>query len=146
MDNAAELFSRLADYQPALLALTILCLAVLAQSTLAGVLGFGKSGERPGHPLQGGHGDLSFRAIRTYANSTENLPAFAITVILAIIVGVTPTWVNWLAAIHVALRLVYWVIYTGGIGAAANGPRTIVYVMGLLANVVLAVRTLVAFF
>ena len=144
MDKLTELIPPLTEYHPALLALTILCLAVLVQALLAGVLGLGRSDEEPGKPLKGAHDDLSFRILRTYANSTENLSAFAIIVFLSIIVGVGPGLVNWLAGIHVALRLVYWVVYYSGVGKVAGGARTITYASGLFANLILAGATLVA--
>ncbi len=145
MDNLNEVTLQLAAYHPALLALAILCLAVLIQSFLAGVIGLGKSGEEPGKPLRGGHEDFSFRTLRTYGNSVENLPAFGITVLLAIIAGVAASLVNWLAAIHVLIRLVYWAIYYVGVGKVAGGPRTMAYAAGLIANLILAVLTARAF-
>lgn len=136
--------SEIAAYYPALLTLAILCLAVLAQSFLAGVIGLGKSDEEPGMPLKGGHKDLSFRTLRTYGNSVENLPVFVATLLLALIAGVAPIWVNSLAIIHVGFRLVYWIVYYSGVGKVGGGPRTIVYVLGLLANLVLAGMVLFA--
>ena len=144
VDNLSGVLPQLAAYQPALLAVAVLCLAVLVQGLLAGVIGLGRSDEEPGKPLKGNHADFTFRTLRTYANSVENLPAFAITVMLAIAAGAAASVVNWLVAIHVGLRLVYWLIYYAGTGKVANGPRTIVYAMGLFANIVLAVVTLAA--
>lgn len=145
MDNLYEVFPQLLDYRPALLALTILCLAVLAQSFLAGVIGLGKSGEEPGKPLKGGHRDFSFRTLRTYANSVENLAVFGLIVFLAIISGANTSWVNWLVGGHVAIRLAYWAVYYSGVGKVAGGPRTMLYVAGWFANLALAVVTLLAF-
>lgn len=144
MDNVNEILPQLAAYHTALLALAILCLAVLVQSVIAGAIGLGKSDEEPGLPLKGNHKNFSFRTLRTYGNSVENLPAFAIVLFLAIIAGVTPSWVNWLAGINVALRLLYWAIYYSGVGKVANGPRTIVYASGWFANLILAGATLQA--
>ncbi len=145
MDNLYEMFPPLMAYQPALLALTILCLAVLVQSFLAGVIGLGKSDEEPGRPLKGGHGDFSFRTLRTYANSVENLAVFGLIVLLAMFAGASASWVNWLVGSHVAFRLAYWAVYYSGAGKIAGGPRTILYVLGWFANLVLAVVTLFAF-
>ncbi len=134
MDKLDDIIPLITAYQPALVALIILCLAVLIQSFLAGILGLGKSDEEPGKPLKGTHNDLSFRILRTYANSTENLSMFGLTVFLAIVAGVSPAWVNWLAGVHVVIRLLYWAIYYSGIGKVAGGPRTMAYASGLLAN------------
>jgi len=142
MNNLIEALPQLTPYHTALVAFTILCLAVLIQSFIAGVFGLGKSEEVPGMPLQGSHQDFSFRALRTYGNSCENLPMFGFIVLLAIFAGVAPSWVNWLVVIHVAFRLLYWAVYYSGVGKVESGPRTISYVMGILANVILAVMTL----
>ncbi len=141
MQSLLETLPQLAAYNPALVALTILCLAVLIQSFLAGILGLAGGEETPGLPLKGNHEKFSFRTIRTYGNSTENLPAFATTLILAIIAGVGAALVNWLAILHVAFRIVYWAVYYRGVGKVGGGVRTIVYVLGLIANILLAALT-----
>lgn len=141
MQSLVETLPQLAAYHPSLLALTILCLAVLVQSFLAGVLGLAGGEETAGLPLRGNHEKFSFRTLRTYGNSTENLPAFATTLILAILAGVGAVLVNWLAILHVAFRMVYWAVYYKGIGKVGGGVRTIVYVLGLITNIILAVLT-----
>jgi uncharacterized MAPEG superfamily protein len=146
MNNLTEVFSQVSAYNCALIALAVLCLAILIQSFLAGVLGLGKSDEEPGRPLKGSHQDFTFRTLRTYANSVENLPVFATTVFLAIIVNASPGWVNWLASIHVVLRLAFWAVYYSGVGAVAGGPRTITFVLGWLTNLILVIVVLVALF
>ncbi len=146
MQTILETMPQLAAYHPALMALAILCLAVLVQSFLAGILGLAGGEEISGLPLKGDHSKFSFRTIRTYGNSTENLPAFATTVFLAIIAGVGVALVNWLAIIHVVIRLAYWAVYYSGIGNVAGGMRTIMYVLGLFANIALAVLTVWALF
>lgn len=129
----------LTPYQPAFLSLIVLCLVVLVQSFLAGVLGFGKGEEVPGLPLKGSHDQASFRILRTYANSTENFSVFVATTFLAILAGVGVMAVNWLVGLHVFLRIVYWVVYYSGVGKVAGGPRTITYVAAFVMNLILAV-------
>ncbi len=141
MQSLVETLPQLAAYHPALVALTILCLAILVQSFLAGVLGLAGGEETAGLPLRGNHEKFSFRTLRTYGNSTENLPAFATTLLLAIIAGVSAALVNWLAILHVVFRLVYWAVYYKGVGKVGGGVRTIVYVLGLFANFLLAALT-----
>ena len=140
MDDMMQNWPALAPYAAAIGALMLLVLVVLIQAFLAGVIGLSKSGgELPGVPLQGNHASLNFRVLRTYANSTENLPAFAVTLLLAMLAGASPNWVNLLAALHVAFRLAFWGIYYSGIGKVAGGPRTISYVLGWFTNLVLAI-------
>ena len=127
----------LAAYQPALFAFSILCLAVLVQALLTAPLAFLRNEQAPGAPLNGDHGLLSFRVLRTHANSVESLPVFGFPLLLAVLVGVSVPIVNWLAGIHVASRLAFWAIYYSGVGKVAGGPRTIAFVGGALSNLVL---------
>lgn len=138
MNSMIETFPQLMPYQPALLALALLCMAVLIQSFLGAPLAFIGEEQEPGKPLKGGHDLLSFRVLRTYSNSVENLPAFGLTLLLAIVLGINASLVNWLAAIHVAFRLAFWAVYYAGFGRVAGGPRTLCYVGGLVTNIVLA--------
>lgn len=84
--------------------------------------------------------------LRTHANSTENLSMFGLTVLLAAFAGASPLLVNALAAIHVALRLMFTAIYYAGIGKVGGGIRTIVFSLGLFANLILGIITLITFF
>jgi uncharacterized MAPEG superfamily protein len=106
MDSIILSLPLLTPYQPAFVGLSVLCLVVLVQSFPAGVLGLGSGDEVPGQPLKGAHSDKSFRILRTYANSTENLSVFVTTSLLAILAGVGVMAVNWLVGLHVALRIV----------------------------------------
>lgn len=137
----------LSAFAPAFLALAVLCLAVLIQTMLTAPLAFLNEEQAPGMPLRGDHTLLSFRVIRTHANSVENLPVFGFSLLLAILVGVSPTAVNWLAGIHVASRLAFWAVYYSGVGKVAGGPRTIAFLGGSAANFILvgaAIYSLVA--
>lgn len=127
----------LAPYEPALLCFTVLCASVLVQSFLTAPLAFLKEEQAPGMPLQGDHGLLSFRVLRTYANSAENLPVFGFSLALAIAAGVGPAIVNGLVGLHLASRFAFWAIYYSGLGAVAGGPRSMAYVGGALSNLVL---------
>ncbi len=125
-------------YQPAIVALAVLCVMVLVQALLTAPLGFLKEEQAPGMPLRGDHELLSFRVLRTYANSAENLPVFGFTLGVAMIAGVSPLVVNWLAGLHVVARLLFWVIYYSGVGKVAGGPRSMAYVGGSACNLALA--------
>lgn len=132
----------LTNFKPAFIGLTVLCLIPLIQSFLSAPFAFINQQQQPGMPLNGDHSLLSFRVLRAYANSVENLPAFGLLVLLAIMIGVDHSWVNWLVVIHVIARIAFWVIYYVGVGKVAGGPRTFSYVVGLLSNIVLAVLCL----
>ena len=128
----------LSPYEPAMLAFAVLCMAVLIQAFLNAPLAFLQEEQAPGMPLEGNHDLFSFRVLRTYSNSVENLPAFGFSLVLAIAVGVAATAVNWLAGIHVVSRLVFWAVYYSGVGKVAGGPRTMAYVGGALSNLALS--------
>ena len=142
MESILQTFPQLAAYQVSFVSLAVLCTAILVQSFMAGALGLGKGEEIAGLPLKGDHGNLSFRVLRTYANSTENLSVMVATTMLAIIVGVSAVVVNWLVALHVILRLIYWAVYYSGVGKVTAGPRTITYVAAYFMNAILVVFVL----
>lgn len=134
----------LSVYHPALLALAILCFVILFQSNLCAVFAFSKKGGQTPGSLKGTPEDFSFRVLRTYSNSTENLPAFIGALLVAIVAGVDPTWVNGLAGIHVLFRFFYWAVYYSKIGGPTPGLRTLTYVIAMLANLVLVVMSVLA--
>ena len=142
MQSILENVPQLAAYSSALLAIVVLCMAIIVQSFLAGVLALAPGHEVAGLPLKGSHEDRPFRLMRAYGNSTENIGFFIATVAVAIIAGVDATWVNGLVMAHVAFRVLHWVIYVAGIGNPVGGPRSIVYVLGLVSNGILAVMAI----
>lgn len=146
MEKTMELLPQLVAYKPALLALAFLCLSVLVQSFLTAPFAFASEKEAPGMPLKGDHTQFSFRVIRTYMNSVENLPAFGIMVLLAVMLQLDATMVNWLVAVHVAFRMVFWLVYYGGVGKMAGGPRTVAYVGSLLSSIGLTGYLIAALF
>jgi len=80
---------------------------------------------------------LSFRVLRTYLNSVENLSAFGLSLLLGILIGLDVAAVNWLAGIHAVFRFVFWAVYYSGVGKVAGGARTMSYVGDLIANLIL---------
>ena len=144
MTSIIESNPQLLAYQPAFLSLILLCLMVLIQGFLAGAIGYAKSEEIPGRPLQGTHKDQSFRIIRTYGNSTETLTMLLAAAFLAMLAGVNPTFVNWLVGLHLLVRIAYSGVYYAGYGKTGGGARTIIYVIGLFTNIALALLTVYA--
>ena len=134
----------MSTYQPAILAACLLCLIVLVQSFLGSIFGLVQGGNLPGGKFKGDYGDFGFRTIRTHLNSVENLSAFVLALLLAIVASAPAEWVNNLAVAHVVARAIYWLIYYKGIGPNETGPRTIVFVTGWGLNLALAIVALVA--
>ena len=141
-----EIFSLIAPYRLSLLAMTVLCLAVIIQSFLLAPLAFLSGEQQPGKPLSGDHSQFSFRVVRTHYNSVENLPIIGIALFLAILLGVNPTFVNYALLIHVGFRLLFWFVYYKGIGKVAGGIRTFSFVGGIAANLALVGAILFQFF
>ncbi|MEP5759621.1 MAG: MAPEG family protein [Litoreibacter sp.] len=138
MTSLFEAVPYLVAYQFSFLVLAILALIALVQSFLNAPLAFGGNSQTPGMPLQYDHTHVSFRVVRTYANTVENLPALGFALLMAIVAGASPWAINLLAGIHLVFRVLFWGIYYSGIGKVTGGPRTLAYVGGALANIVIA--------
>ena len=83
-----------------------------------------------------------YRIDRAHMNSVEALAPFVVPALLAMMVGVGPTTLAVLVWVHVALRLVHLAVYLRGGKAAKGGSvRTILYVSGALATLVLIAVT-----
>ncbi len=131
-------------YGPAIASLIVLGLIVLAQAFLGAIFGLVVGGGTPGAAPPGDYGHFGSRALRTHANSVENLSAFALLVIMAMFVSAEPRLINLLAMAHVAARILYWIVYYAGLGAVGGGPRTLIYVIGWGINVAIGVIALMA--
>jgi len=140
-----ETYPLLAQYHVSLCLISVLILIALIQNFLCAPFAFLKEEQLPGIPTKGDHALFSFRVIRTYQNSVENLPLILGTVLLGIIANIASGSLNWLVAIYVLARIAFWAIYYSGIGKAAGGPRTMAYVIGLITNIILIVMTLYKF-
>ncbi len=134
----------LATYQTAIIMTGLLVIAVHAQNFLSAMYKIVLGKQPPGVAATGDYGDKTFRIYRTHMNSVENLSMFIAALVLAMIAGVSAALVNWLAIIHVIARLAFWAVYYSGIGAIAGGARTIVFVIGFLASMILAIAALIA--
>ena len=138
METLNTLPEWVSGYRPAIGASIILCLGVLMQNQLGWIFGIVRGREQPGGKLQGDYSEFGFRALRTFINSAENLPVFALSLLLAMIAGASPAWVNWLAGLYVAARGFHWIIYYAGVGPNNNGPRSMLFGLGWTFNLLLA--------
>lgn len=139
-----DIIEGLPAYHPAIVAATVLCLLVLAQTGLGVLFGMVLGREEPGGRYKGDYGELGFRALRTYDNSTETVAVFAFSLVLAVIASVNPFWVNVLAVLYVASRGFHGIFYYAGLGPNVGGPRTMAFVLGWVVNIVLAAMALAA--
>lgn len=144
MNSLFEAVPYLDQYHLSFLVLAALSLVNLIQNILTAPLAFIKEEQVPGLPLRFDHSKLSFRALRTYQNSAESLPAFLAAILVAIVAGASPTIINAAAGVYLVARLAFWAIYYSGIGNVAGGPRTISFVICLAANMTIAVTAIIA--
>lgn len=142
MDSLINTLPQLQPYKVSLMVLVILCFIVLVQAILTAPLAFVKEEQIPGGPLRGDVSLFSFRVLRTHANSVESLHPFGLTLLVAIVSGVSAALVNIVALVFLAARLAFWAAYYSGAGKHAGGPRTLSFVAGMLANAVLAIAAL----
>jgi uncharacterized MAPEG superfamily protein len=144
MNSLFEAVPYLGAYQVSFLVIAIMSLLALLQSFANAPLAFATGKQTPGMPLQKDHNDLSFRALRNYSNTVENLPAFGFSVVMAIAAGASPWAINLLAVVFLAFRLLFAAVYYSGVGKVTGGPRTITYVGGAFANIAIAGMAIVA--
>ena len=133
--------AELAQYGGALAGLMVLVLMQMAFSPLTG-LAKGKAGIAPGAEPAADYASPTYRMHRLYANSAENLAPIAVAVFAAMAAGVSATFVGLMVWLHVAARIAYAVVLFQGIGKPHSGLRSICYVLGWLAVVVLAATVL----
>lgn len=102
------------------------------------------SGHAAGGTPAEDYGDRTYRFNRAYLNLTENMGFFAAATAAAILAGANATSVNWMASIFFVSRLLHFVVHFAGIGPMNFGPRTIVFVVGWLCNLGLALIAVMA--
>lgn len=138
MNSLFDALPYLSSYHSSFLVLAALSLTTLIQNLISAPLAFVNREQVPGMPLKFDHAALSFRVLRTHSNSTESLPAFGWALLVAIVAGAPPALVNGLAGVYFLFRMAFWAVYYSGVGKAVGGPRTMMFVGGLLANIGLA--------
>lgn len=102
-----------------------------------------KYGVAPGGVPPQDYSNRAYRVHRAQANAVEALPVFATATIAAILAGVSPHWVNWLASLVVVARLSMLYFHITGKGHPYTGGRSISYVAGLCCYAAMAVLTLI---
>ncbi len=134
---------QMAAYGAGLAGLAVLVLIVLVQSLMVGIAK-PAAGLTPGDQPKGDYESLIYRTHRVHQNSVEALVPFAATALAAILIGVIPWLVNVAVWLHVLLRLGFWVVYRQNVGKPVNGLRSMVFALGWLLNVILALAVLIA--
>ncbi len=132
-----------AEYAHALASLVIFTLVVLLLAPFSAMAKQNK-GLAPGATPEQDYADRAYRLNRAYLNGTETLPAFVIVVVTAILLGVSPFWVNLLASIALVARLVMLGVHIRGVGKPHSGVRSVLYVLAWACMFVIGVMALVA--
>jgi uncharacterized MAPEG superfamily protein len=84
----------------------------------------------PGTPVSGGHSSVVFRVFRAHGNTTENLTAFVLCALLAMLLGGPAAWVDGLTVAFFAGRLGHMLCYYADIRL----PRSVFFGIGLAAT------------
>ncbi|WP_037307854.1 MAPEG family protein [Ruegeria halocynthiae] len=134
-----------ADYGHAIASVVIFTLVVLFLAPFSALAKQGK-GLAPGATPEQDYADNAYRLNRAYLNGTETLPAYAAVTVAAILMGVSPFWVNVLASVALAARMVMLVVHIRGIGKPNSGLRSVLYVIGWACMFVMGIMALVAAF
>ncbi|MCX8951835.1 MULTISPECIES: MAPEG family protein [unclassified Ruegeria] len=134
-----------AEYSHAIASVVLFTLVVLFLAPFSALAKQAK-GLAPGATPEQDYADKAYRLNRAYLNGTETLPAFVTVITAAILLGVSPFWVNLLASVALVARLAMLVVHLKGIGKPSSGPRTILYVIGWACMVVIGLMALVAAF
>lgn len=85
------------------------------------------------------HDSFVFRAHRTFMNSLENLPLMLGTAFMAILIGANALWTGILIWVFAVARILHMVLYYTIATEKNPSPRTLFFMVGLLANVALLV-------
>ncbi len=133
------------QYSHAIASLVIFTLIVLFMSPFSALAKAGK-GLAPGATPDQDYADKAYRLNRAYLNGAETLPAFLTVTMAAILLGVSPFWVNLLASLALVARIAMLVVHLKGIGRPHSGLRSVLYVVGWACMAVMGVMALVAAF
>jgi uncharacterized MAPEG superfamily protein len=113
---------------------------LLVQAVVADVAGI-RAKHTPGMPVTSGHSDFLFRAVRAQANSLENLPAFIVLSLAAMLLGASPQWAGGLAWTFAGARMAHMAAYYSDVRTA----RSIAFALGFLSLIgmlVIALRAI----
>jgi uncharacterized MAPEG superfamily protein len=135
---------RMAAYSLSIFGVLFLCLLSIVLAVYSGS-SKGRAGALSGPVLPLDDDNLLYRIDRIHLNTVEALPPFVVPALLAMMVGVRPVTLATLVWVYVAIRLTHVAVYLRGGNAAKGGSiRTVLYVSGALATIVLIVVTTVA--
>lgn len=115
---------------------------------LGPVSGARKANEQlePGAMPKEDYSSLTYRLCRAHQNAIEMAGFFTAVTFAAILAGASPFWVNLLASLFFASRIVMAFVHIRGIGDPQRGPRSLLYVLGWACCATLGIFAIVAVF
>ena len=128
----------LAPYADAIPLIVLIVILVMAQSFVAAFFRNAVEKHEAGAALEANHGSATYRMVRSFENSLENVAMFFPAVALAVIAGVSPGWVYWVSLLFLLSRAAHWACYALNIPPA----RTLSFAVGFFATLALAIVTL----
>ncbi|CUJ86973.1 MAPEG family protein [Ruegeria denitrificans] len=135
----------LSEYGHAVASVVIFTLIILLLAPFS-ALAKNAKGLAPGATPDQDYADKAYRLNRAYLNGTETLPAYLTVIVAAILMAVSPFWVNLLASVALLARLAMLVVHIRGIGKPATGLRSVLYVVAWACMVVMGIMAIVAAF
>ncbi len=136
---------QLTEYGHALASVALFALIALFLSPWIGMLR-ANAGLAPGEMPRADYRDRTYRIARSYQNTVEMVGVFGAVVAAAALAGATPFWVNLFASIALLARVAMIFVHIRGIGMPERGPRSLLFGLGWLMMVLIALMALVAAF
>jgi uncharacterized MAPEG superfamily protein len=134
----------MAAYSLSIVGVLMLCLLSILLAVYSGS-SKGRAGALSGPVLPADDDNLLYRIDRVHMNAVEALTPFVVPAVLAMMVGVRPATLATLVWIYIAIRLIHVAVYLRGGNTAKGGSiRTILYVSGALATIILIAVTTAA--
>ena len=131
-------------YSHAILSIALWIVVVQLLSAWTGGAKAGAGITPGGVPQPEDYGNKTYRIHRAYENSVANLGVLTSAVVIAMVAGAAPFWVNLLASVAVVARLAMVVVHIQGIGKPTQGLRTFIFVFHWALILALAVMAAVA--
>lgn len=128
-------------YALALSGLWLILTTIIVQAFVASV-----AHRRQKHYIPGivdsqlGHESFVFRSHRTYRNSLENIPPMFGLSMVALFIGLPPISLGITIWVYALARLIHMALYYAIATEKNPSPRSYFYIIGVIANIVLAVN------
>ena len=137
--------SAFAEYSHTIVSIAVFALMTLLLAPLSAARKQ-KEGLVVGSTPAADYGNPTYRWYRAHLNASETIGVFTGVAVAAMLAGASPFWVNLAASLFLASRIGHAIVHVAGIGRPDFGPRSILYTVGWLMCIVLAVLAVLAAF